>query len=176
MRQNVLDQSAGPAAMVGGGSTRPRPPVLTPRGAGDRQPSDPSRRTPPGGPPTRDASDVGSQSPRTSNRRDTCHKVITDHCRFLGRCPFSFWIGPRRKETEPEATETDQAQTQSASRNEAQGYLKVRVRMGMCINGWPQQVHELWVCPSVDGPELAQGNVWPPPRKFQRKERASTNA
>ena len=32
MRQNVLDQSAGLAAMVGGGSTRPRPPVLTPQG------------------------------------------------------------------------------------------------------------------------------------------------
>ena len=91
MRQNVLDQSAGLSAMVGGGRTRPRPPVLTPRGAGDRRPPDPSRRTPAGGPPTRDASDVGSQSPRTSNRRDTCHKVITDHCRFLGRCPFCFW-------------------------------------------------------------------------------------
>ena len=86
--------------MVGGGSTRPRPPVLT-RGVGDRQPSDPSRRTRPCVPPTRHASDAGSQSPRTSNRRDTCHKVITDHCRFWGRCPFFFksWNPPKRNRT-----------------------------------------------------------------------------
>ena len=40
-RHKVRNVSAGP--MVGGGGTRTRPPVLSPWGTGDRQPSDPSR-------------------------------------------------------------------------------------------------------------------------------------
>ena len=52
--------------MVGGGGRWSRPPVLSPRGTGDRQPSDPSRSAPPIVPPTRDASDAEIQSPRTS--------------------------------------------------------------------------------------------------------------
>ena len=49
---DVLNLSAGLAAMVGGGRTRTRPPVLSPRRTGDRQPSDPSRRFQPLDPPT----------------------------------------------------------------------------------------------------------------------------
>ena len=40
-------------AMVGRRGRHPRPPVLSPRGTGDRQPSDPSRSTRPCVPPTR---------------------------------------------------------------------------------------------------------------------------
>ena len=50
--------------MVGGGCTRPRPPVLSPWGTGDRQPSDPSRSTRPCVPP-----DAGNRSPKTLRRR-----------------------------------------------------------------------------------------------------------
>ena len=43
--RDVRDLSAGQAAMGGGGGTRTRFPMLSPRVTGDRQPSDPSRRT-----------------------------------------------------------------------------------------------------------------------------------
>ena len=49
---DVLNLSAGLAAMVGGRGTRTQPIVLSPRGTGDRQPSDPSRRLQPLDPPT----------------------------------------------------------------------------------------------------------------------------
>ena len=61
--------------MVGGGSTRSRSPVLTPRGTGDRQPSDPSRRT------RRLVAFDARNHPRTSKG------IPGKLCRFLGRRP-----------------------------------------------------------------------------------------
>ena len=106
------------------------PPVLSPRGNGDRQPS---RRTQPKGPPTR-----GFRSLRTSSKGDTCLKVIFGSLSVFGLVPF-LHLRPvsclfrarspqkrkragradqRRQATNPKS---DQAQTQSDSHQQATG-------------------------------------------------------
>ena len=80
--------------MVGGGSTRPRHPVLSPRGTGDANHLNRhdahdhvSRR--------RDASDAEIQSPRSSSKWGYLSK---SDCLLWGRCPFFFrsWTPPKR--------------------------------------------------------------------------------
>ena len=66
--------------MVGGGGARTRPRELSPRGTGDRQPSDPPRRTQPGGPPIRGFLMRGTKVPE--HRRGYLENFVSswDHC------------------------------------------------------------------------------------------------
>ena len=97
-------------AIVGGGGARSR--LLSPRVAGDRQPSDPSRRTQPRGPPTRG---FCCKEPMSQNMEgDTCEKKKTGP-----------WIGASQRDTKPHnlpqsSAKDTQARSTIAQRHERQ--------------------------------------------------------
>ena len=91
--------------MVGGRGRPTRPQYCRPGGTGDRQPSEPSRRTRPYVPPTRGASVAGSQSPRTS--------------RGCLRKKTGLWVGANKKETpNPQASKKHQRQERNRQKHQ----------------------------------------------------------
>ena len=86
------------------------PPVLSPRKPGDRQPSDPSRRTQPGGSPTRGFWCKETKSPNVG--KETGRGQLTVELRRCGdTCPIGiyrslpvFGTAPSQRETENEIT------------------------------------------------------------------------